>query len=147
MLVQLLALGLFDTPASNVVTPPERIIKLTRGGSLATAAQAIDPYNALDYVLDMSELLENGEQFAVATLEVMPAASLLGFTIDQAGQYGVEQIDDSHILIWPRIAEPDHANAAWAGQGSSCSFEISMTTDSVPPRKWQKTAAVRVAQQ
>lgn len=149
MLVQLIALGALDEPAPGgaIVTPPERIIKLTRSGSLATATQAIDPYNALDYVLDLSALLEDAEQFVSATLEVLPAAALLGFTIDQAGEYGVQQLDDSHILIWPRIAAPNQGDSGWAGQGASCNFEISMTTDSVPPRKWQKTASVKVAQQ
>jgi hypothetical protein len=148
MLVQLIALGEFESfPVPDVVTPPERTIRLTRAGASASATQAIDPYNVLDYVLDLSELLENDEQFASATLEVLPSASLRGFAIDQGGQYGVVELDNSHILIWPRIDAARQADAIWSGQGASCSFEISMTTTSVPPRKWQKTAVVTVAQQ
>lgn len=146
MIVQLIAMGMFDTPAGNVVTPPERIIALTRSAGFVTASHVVDPYDVLNFKLDLSALLEEDEAFVSATLEVLPAAALLGFSIIDAGQYAPQQIDDSHILIWPQIAAPNQANAAWAGQGSDCGFEITMITDSTPPRKWQRTVNIRWAQ-
>jgi len=154
MLTLLLALGVFATglpgnggqQPSAISTPLARTILLSRTNGFTTASHAIDPYDVLNYEIDLSPLLEAGERFVSAEIAVLPASAVQGFKIPEDGPYGAFELDDRHIRIWPQIAPEDQGSAGWSGQGATCGFEVYATTDSMPPRKWQRTVLIRVAQ-
>ncbi|WP_375291814.1 hypothetical protein [Qipengyuania sp.] len=148
MIPILIALGVFDDAPlpEPLPTPPERIIRLTRSGGFTVAGHVLDPANQLNYLLDLSALLEDGENFTTVSLAVLPASAALGFSIPSTGTYQARQVDDRHIAIWPTI-DPAKVNAqTWAGQGAACSFEVTASTDSDPQRSWQQTVSIRMAQ-
>jgi len=151
MLTILLALGLLGpvTPGeepSTISTPTQRIIVLSRANGFAQATHAIDPYDVLNYLVDLSSLLEADEGFDSVDIAILPASAVQGFTIPESGPYQSTEVDDRHILIWPQIGEGNQGSAAWAGKGTTCGFEVSATTTSTPPRRWQRTVLIRVAQ-
>lgn len=133
----------------NVVTPAERIIRIGRAGSARpaiSARESIDPSDVLDFVVDLSALLEEGEEFAAISFTVMPEASALGFRVMTEAPYAPLEVDHSHLRLWVTIAEGSRDLAAWNGGGTSCLVEFTATTNSVPARTWQRTIAMRVAQ-
>ena len=145
----LIALGLLgdDGPLPEPLpTPAERIIKVARNAGFTVASHALDPSDELNYLLDISALLEEGEAFSAVTLSVLPASSTLGLSIPSTGRYSARQVDDRHIAIWPKISDNKRDAQSWAGQGTVCSFEIAGVTDSDPERRWQRTLGIRVAQ-
>jgi hypothetical protein len=132
MIAILIAAGLLgSTPSepSNVTTPASRTITLTPTGAAASAQQTIDPTDVLDFVLNLEQLLAEGEQFTSLNLAVVPASAALGFQILEATPYAPEEIDDSHVRIWPSIDPSSRNLSAWQG-GTSCSNEVTATTDS-----------------
>lgn len=149
MLTIFLALGIIaaaPSGSSDVVTPAERVIELSRTNGFTAASHSVDPTDELDFVVDLTELLEVGEAFSSVAIAVTPTSTALGFTIPGSGEYAPETVTNSTIRIWPRVALVDQADASWAGSGATCRFEITAETDSVPPRTWQRTAQITVMQ-
>jgi hypothetical protein len=138
--------GASTAPPSNVTTPTARIIPLTQAGSMVVAAQTLDPTDVLDYVLNLDSITEPSEDFASINLAVVAGSAALGFTILNDAAYAPEELSDSRVRIWVSIEEADRGLSAWAGQGTVCSIEVTATTDSIPPRVFQRTAGIRVAQ-
>jgi len=152
MLTVLLATGFFNsddtafgTP-SDVTTPASRTIVLTQAGTSFVAAQSIDPSDMLDYMIDLSAMLTEGEQFSTLSLVILPSAVAQGFTVLSTPPYHPEEIDNSHVRIWVTIDGASRSLPAWSGQGTNCSFELTATTNSTPPRVFQRTASIRVTQ-
>lgn len=132
----------------DVVTPAERLIRIPRTGSARpaiTAREPIDPSDRLDFVVDMSALLEPGEKFAVISFTVMPEAVALGFRIIAQGPHAPVALDDSKLRLWATVDPAYRTLAAWNGGGAACLVEFTGSTDSIPARDWQRTIAMRVA--
>ena len=147
MLPVLIALDLFGGAGGDPLpTPAERIIRLTRSAGFTVAGHVLDPRDRLNFLVDLSALLEEGETFATVTLSVLPSSAILGLSIPTSGLYALRAVDDHLIQIWPTIAGATQESAVWSGQGALCSFEIAGTTDSAPARDWQRTVSIRVAQ-
>lgn len=146
MLLFLIALEIISASpsASDVVTPAERTITLSRGVGPTSAGHSIDPTDELDFVINLSPLLETGEQFTSVVLYTLPTAEVQGFEIPATGEYAASEIDHAHVLFWPRIDLAEQTSSAWSGQGTSCGFEVTAQTDSIPPRVWQRTVLIRV---
>jgi hypothetical protein len=132
--------------SSDVVTPTERTITLTRPGGAVQATQAIDPTDVMDFVLALQGLLASGETFATITLSVLSASAALGFTVFSVDPFAPEEVDDSHVRIWVGIDGASRGLSAWSGQGTACGIEITAVTDSTPPRTFQRTAQIKVVQ-
>ncbi|WP_375290404.1 hypothetical protein [Qipengyuania sp.] len=149
MISALLVLGLLDggtSPGVLLDAPAERRIRLSRNAGFTVAGHVLDPYDKLNFEIDMSALLEEGERFASVDFAVTPASSILGFTIPDNGAYAPFDKDDSHLILWPQIDAGKIDAGTWSGQGRLCNFEMTMQTDSTPPRHWQRTIAISVAQ-
>lgn len=138
--------GISPGEPSNVTTPADRVIVLSRSSGFASATHSIDPTEVKDYVIDLSPLLEPGEQFATVEIDVEAASTTRGFGIPETGSYAVAEVDDSHIRIWPQIDLGQQGAQAWAASGTVCRFEVTAVTNSLPPRKWQRTAQITVAE-
>lgn len=148
MLTFYLALGLIGgaAGASDVTTPAERVITVSRSSGFTSAAHSLDPYDRLDYELNLAPLLETGEQFETIAIAVLPSATLLGFSIPTTGEYAAALVSNARVRIWPQIAEAQQNADVWNGTGTACALEVSAITNSEPPRLWQRTLRVPVAQ-
>ena len=149
MISGLLVLGLLDgaaAPAVLLPAPTERIIRLSRNAGFTVARHVLDPYDKLNFEIDMSALLEEEESFTSVEFFISAASALLGFTIPSSGAYAPFEKDHSHLILWPQIVASKIDAATWSGQGRLCNFEMTMQTDSTPPRKWQRTISISVAQ-
>lgn len=146
----LLATGIFSggaSPPSDVTTPAARRIVFTQAGAPASASQTLDPSDVLDFIMDLTAIPdEPAEDFASVTMVVVPSSAALGFQILSAVPYLPEEVGNGEIRIWATIDGPSRGLAAWAGQGTLCNIEVTATTDSAPPRTYQRTGSIRVAQ-
>lgn len=147
----LIALGVLGAALTgeeptNVTTPTERMIVVSRSSGFTAAAHTLDPTDVLDFEVDLAALLEANEEFTTIDIAVTATSAALGFTIPGSGGYAPVEVSDSRIRIWPQIAAEDQSDVIWANAGVACRFEITAETDSVPPRTWQRTAQITVAQ-
>lgn len=110
------------------------------------SGETIDPSDIADFVIDLSPMLEEGEQFAAITFTLPPETDALGFRVLTEAPYAPFEIDDSHLRIWVTVDEASRNSEAWNSSGTVCAIEFSAITDSVPAREWQRTIAIRVAQ-
>ena len=106
---------------------------------------SIDPYDVNDFSVDCTGILESGESISQYSLVVLPQSELLGLQIKSGGGYG-PVVNGNIITMWLDILETEQGNPAFSGAGITLPFELNITTDSVPPRKKQRTLSVRVLQ-
>lgn len=112
-------------------------------------SRTLDPTDLGDYVASLTggtiPLLQDGETFETYTLELLGESAALGLTIG-TGDYATTE-DGETLTIWLSIAEGLRGDAAFAGEGASLPMELTVETDSAPPRRWQRTLVVKVAHQ
>lgn len=109
----------------------------------------MDPYDQVDFLLTLDGaggLLETGETVASYTLALRAEAAALGLTIGTAA-YAPTQPIATQIRFWLNVDVSFIANTAFDGAGAILGVEVSVTTNSNPARKRQRTVAVQVAQQ
>lgn len=103
----------------------------------------MDPYDVVDYKVDVSTLLQSGESVDSYTI-VAPAESVLaGLTIGTASY--ASTISGNMITMWLSIASAKQLDAIF-DTGVNLPVELSISTNSSPPRKRQITLVVKVAQ-
>lgn len=111
--------------------------------------RTLDPSDRGDYVASLIggtiPLLQEGENFSTYTLTLLAEAVALGLTIG-TGDYATTE-DGETITIWLSIDEALRSDPAFNGEGTTLPMEVTVETDSVPPRRWQRTLGVKVAQQ
>jgi hypothetical protein len=91
-------------------------------------------------------LLEAGEAYVTYTLSPSMEAIALGLTIESIAPYEPVETDTT-LQIWVSVDEDFWEDAAFLGAGTSLSIELTIETDSIPPRRWQRTVVLKVAQQ
>jgi len=106
--------------------------------------ETMDPFDVLDFEVDISTQLQQGEGATSATLSIPTESTLLGLTINTTGGYTTTLIGNI-LRFYLSIILQEQANSAFAG-GVSLPLEISIITNSVPARKKQRTVVVRVIQ-
>ena len=105
----------------------------------------MDPSDKVDYLVDLTPLLADGEEFTSIDLAVMAESVLLGFKIETDAPYAPSEPTPGQILIWAGVETGDQADSGWAG-GVFCGIEFTGVTDSSPPRTFQRTVAIQVIQ-
>lgn len=110
------------------------------------AEAPMDPSDKVDYMIDMTDLLEAGEAFTDMEISVMAESALLGFQIETAAPYQPVEIGNGKVIVWASVAAPQQNSAGWSA-GILCGVEVSAITDSSPPRHYQRTATIQVIQQ
>lgn len=128
-----------------MAVPPKAIQFTDQNGDVV----AHDPYDRVDYLLNLdgiTGILENGEAVASYTISVTAEAAALGLTVS-TGAWAPSQPSGAQILFWLEVDSGFQSNAAFDGEGVDLGVEISVTSDSVPARRRQRTCAIRVAQQ
>jgi hypothetical protein len=109
----------------------------------------MDPAEILDYEIQLKEgaqnLLEDTEQAASYTLTLYPEAVALGLTLKAGGGYDPTN-DGANITVWLEVSGGFQTDPAFDGSGVQLAMELTVITDNVPPRKRQRTVAVKVLQ-
>lgn len=109
----------------------------------ATFARTLDPNEQLDWLMPCAPLLEAGEAIDTYTLTLLPEAVAMGLTI-----MSHELVDgDRSIKLWLTIDDAFQADPAFDGAGTALGMEVTLVTNSTPPRTRQRTALVKVAHQ
>lgn len=124
-------------------------------GAAAAALEiedVLDPQEELDFVLDTTGLLEEGEQIQAGyTLAVLSAGGALGVTlmsdgVDGSGyDHGLIEANRK-IRFWLKVDAGYQTNAAWDGEGTVIAMQITFTTNASPTRTRDRLFLVRVAQ-
>lgn len=104
--------------------------------------ESMDPYDIVDYTVDVTNLLESGEGVAGYTLALPAESVLLGLSLG-ADEY-TSTISNNVIRMWLSTTKPN--DAAFDGTGAILPIELTVTTTANPPRKKQRTLAVKVIQ-
>ncbi|RZK45224.1 MAG: hypothetical protein EOO61_00780 [Hymenobacter sp.] len=102
----------------------------------------MDPYDVVDYTVDVTNLLETGETVASYTISPTAEAALLGLALG-INEYG-STISNNVIRIWISTTKPN--DTAFDGTGVTLPIELTVMTNAQPPRKKQRTLGVKVAQ-
>lgn len=108
-----------------------------------------DPYDRVEYLLNLdgtTGILETGEGVASYTVAVTAEAAALGLTIG-TGDWAPSQPTATQIQFWIEVDSGFQSNAAYDDAGVDLGVEVSVTTNSTPARRRQRTCAIRVAQQ
>lgn len=105
--------------------------------------ESMDPYDVVDYQVDLSPLLEDTEGVASYTVDPLPESELYGLEIGVAAYAPL--LVGTELTLWLSINSTYQSNAVFTN-GITLPIEISITTDSSPPRKKQRTVAVKVIQ-
>lgn len=144
MLTHLLATGVLSmtvTGGPPVATPAGRTIKILPTGGAPTAAQQLGTAEVMDFLLDLTSLLDDDERFDSIELRVAAASQLQGFMLLQSPPYAPEVVENGRVRVWPTIDPSLRTEARWQ-KGQPCQIEVTAVTTSVPPRTWQGTAQI-----
>lgn len=113
----------------------------------------MDPSEELDWIADLSTMLEQGEAAESYTVELSPEAIDAGLVImtgsgrDHHLITGADdRADNTAILLWLKIAPASQEDPMFSGSGTAFPIEVTFLTNSVPSRKRQRTYVLRVAQ-
>lgn len=113
---------------------------------------AMDPADVVDYELELGPdggsdaLLEDGEQVDDWTLTLSAEAVALGLTLG-TGDYAPVQPTPTSFRFWFSVDAMLQDDSAFDSAGSSLAMELTIETDSMPPRTRQRTLILQVAQQ
>ena len=104
---------------------------------------AFDPYDVVDFKLDLSALLEPGENIASYNIRLLSESVLSGLVLG-VGAYA-HRLVGTMLTLWFSIEESMQSSAAF-NNVVIMPMELSITTDSTPERRKQRTLAVKVTQ-
>lgn len=111
-------------------------------------ASAMDPSDEVDWVLDFSAMLEDGELVLTYDLALTAEAIALGLEIMEGGGRDHALInDDTALLFWLKVDDAFKTNVAFDGAGTRLALEVTIVTNSDPARTRQRTATVLVVHQ
>lgn len=131
--------------AQRTVSPPESTMTIVH--EAIEFEVPIDPAEEVDFILDLSTILEDGEAIEDFTLVASTEAIAAGLSIVEGhGRDAAKVLDERGILLWLEL-DPEVATAEqFSRVGTRLPIEVSITTTSVPQRVLQRTFLVRVRQ-
>ena len=144
MIAHLLAAGVLAVTPPAFSTPASRTLAIT--GANLVAAEVLDPWDRLDFVFDLSQLLEQGEAFASIDFDISPETVPLGFEIMTEAPYAPVVVSNTKVRLWLTVEATKRAARSWSGQGTICNIEFRAISDSVPPRHKERTVGFRIRQ-
>ena len=115
---------------------------------------SLDPSDNVDFYADFGAVGESGTEAVLAEGEAIDsftaiptaAATAAGLLVGASGQYAPSKVnDDRTVKMWLSI-DPDKRDNCEFGTtaGLALGVEVSIVTDSVPPRSFQRTWTVTV---
>lgn len=118
--------------------------------------QPMDPTDLVEFIADFGNaasgssgaVLAEGEAIDTYTVTMSAEGAALGVTISEEAGYETTLVEsDKAIRIWIYVDEADREDPAFAGAGLQLGVTFTINTNSVPPRRKQKTYILEVAQQ
>jgi hypothetical protein len=108
--------------------------------------RVLDPHEEKDYGINLGLLLQPGEEIDSYELTLLPEAVAAGLEIMEGeGRDHALFLDNTGVKFWLTIADEEKTNAIFDGAGASLPLEITVVTDSTPPRTRQRTFLATVA--
>jgi len=108
-------------------------------------SEPMDPSDVIDYVVDCTSLLDEGEFVSSYTVVPYSEATLLGLTIGTGAQ-APALISGTKIRVWLSVSASYVDNAAFSGSGATLPIQLTINTSSSPSRRKQRTLVVKVVQ-
>lgn len=108
-----------------------------------------DPKDRVEFILTLdgpTGILEDGEGVGSYELTLTAEAVALGLTLG-SGTFAPSQPLPNQIKFWLEVDGAFLNNAAFSGAGTDLGIEVTVTTNSNPARRRQRTAVITVAQQ
>ena len=105
----------------------------------------MDPADKVDFIVDSTPLLQEGEGVGSIDLAVLAESALLGFKIETDSPYEPVEISPGVLRVWASVEVGNQNAAGWAA-GIECGIEFTVVTNSTPERHFQRTVAVKVIQ-
>jgi hypothetical protein len=111
-------------------------------------AEQADPRDFSDWKVACSNILAADE--AIETYELMLGAEAVaaGLIISSVPERAPQIVDNGRaIRIWLSVDDGMRLDPIFDGQGVTLPIEVTLYTNSIPGRTFQRTIAVRMAQQ
>jgi hypothetical protein len=111
--------------------------------------QAMDPYDLLDWEIDITQFLEEDERAEEGLWSLVRSAEAIEYgLIISGGDRAAHLSEDGRaVFFWLEVATDQQLDPQFSGAGVLVALELSFTTNSIPGRRRQKTYVVRIAQQ
>lgn len=111
-------------------------------------SDAMDPSDITEWVIDLSPLLQSDEAIESYELTLSPEAINAGIYFSSDALRIHKLIwSNRAIMFWPEIAPADRGAPAFDGTGTRYPLVVSIITNSVPSRTFERTYLLRVSQQ
>ena len=164
MLTHLLVRGLLagapEIGTGEVVASADRTVILRTVASAATAAaglpvgaiawpQQYDPADHAPYAMDFAPLLASGEKIAaIEAISMNATAALLSVGVDQDAPYApiIDTAAGQKVQIWFLVDPVAWASVSFSAAGVMLPVTVRVLTDSVPPKRYERTALLTVRQ-
>lgn len=104
----------------------------------------MDPHDIVDYIVRLDNLLEGNESVLSYSIKPVREALAMGLVINPDGYKS--SIDDKRLQIWFGILELQQENVVFDKE-VILPIELTIVTNSTPPRRKQRTLGVKVVQQ
>ena len=114
----------------------------------ATWLDPMDTSDLIDYEANMEPLLETAETIASFTVALMPEAALLGVTVETVAPRDPQLVTPANkrIKVWMSVLIANREDPIFDGVGVDVGVVFTITTNSVPSRRRQRTYKLTVRQ-
>ena len=109
----------------------------------------MEPSDIVDFIFDLSNMLAPGEKIDPTNwqLTMSPEGTALGVQIGTAGLYAPQVVNGGLALrFWLSVTPDQQANILYNGAGTMVPILVIASTTNAPPRTFQRTLMVRIAQ-
>jgi hypothetical protein len=106
--------------------------------------ESMDPSDVVDYSVDCTAILDEGETISTYTVAPYAESVLLGLTMGTS-TYATTLVGNI-LTMWLSIAAAKQEDVAFAGTGATLPISLTLNTSSTPSRKKQRTVVVKVQQ-
>lgn len=105
----------------------------------------MDTRDRLDFVAQFGGLLEANEIIETAEINPLAEAVAVGLVLLRDAQHGPWIANDNNIEFWVEIAEDKQQDNIF-NSSVSLPIEITINTNAVPPRRFQRTFVIKAGQ-
>ena len=108
--------------------------------------EAMDPAELLDFVFDLSGVLEPDEAIEAFAMTMSAEGAALGLLIETGARAPLLIENARAVQLWFAVAPAMRTDAAFTGEGVRIGIELRATTNASPPRVRERTFALTLRQ-
>ena len=105
--------------------------------------EIMDPYDIVDYKIDLSTLLATGEEIASYSINIPAESQLYGLTLGTGTR--APSLNLMNLTLWLQVDSAFQSDPKFI-KGLTLPIEVTIVTNSTPSRRKQRTVAVKVLQ-